>query len=266
MKLMTDLCFGRMWMRVLPPGAIDIFGCLILHGPSTREEIDEHLKGQLGFNEGLTAFPWDELHQYTDEELASNRHKSPETYEGVEVQTAAEVIAEELADREQQLAENSSYLTALGLSPQPTMAGALDLLVACKVLVLDEDGRHAMNPDAPLPGEVLPLSVEEAKLQDEARWERLYERLTYGIIALFNPEEQQVVELQVSLAGLAAQLDCDPESARQAIASLLGDPDFSSSLDVSTVGEDEPFELRVDWKAFNANRITIVHGSADDPE
>src|SRR5688500_6018194 len=49
------------------------------------------------------------------------------------------------------------YSTAVGVAPVETLADLLDLLSACRVVAVDDQGRYALNNTAPLPAEVLPL-------------------------------------------------------------------------------------------------------------
>lgn len=256
-RLMVEILFDKGWNRSLPPATVEIVQALALEGPQTRADLDSWLREYTRSKDGLDSFAWDDLEPCSEESLAESRARFPEFDDEDDLRTAEEINASEAADRELQLATNDHYMRSIGLTPNHTVGGVLDLMVASQVLLLDAESRYSMNPNAPLPAEVLALSAQEQELQDKLRWQRLHEPHTNQIIALFKPDSQLIRTLRPSLNHLAAELECDPESARHAVAALVESPDFSASANVLTVDLDDEFDLSVDWDKFATNRITV---------
>lgn len=238
-RLFREIYFGRLWSRTLPEGAINIFTALFA-GPATRAEIHERSRA------GLEGPIWDDLKIYTDDELDGS-------------ETAEEVNTEESAERDRRIAQLNTYGQAHGLRPIDTVGRLLDLMTACRILTLDDDGRYDLNPGAPLPGKVLPLPSAEAELQDKMRWAELHESTAQDLIRLFQPDaEDPVSDLTTSLQRLACQLKIDPERVRAGLQTLLEEGDFSASIDVATAREHQVFKISVDWDQFHEDRISLT--------
>lgn len=261
-RLFSEVYFGRGWSRTLPPSAVVVLGVLINEGPLTRAQLDEQLRPAVaGGGQGLAGPAWEQLQEYTEEELADQRaHFAGTTFEvdeQEEPRSAEEVTAEEAALRQEHLAEMDRYSAALGVAPVRTLGQLVDLMTACRVLSVDGAGRYAINPATPLPGEVLPLSAEESALQDRLRWSDLHYGTAQAVIELFEPGGERVDRIRTSLQKLARHVGADVESVRGAVVNLLEEGDFSASLEVTTAAEHRVFELSVDWERFARSRITI---------
>ena len=193
-------------------------------------------------------------HVATAETVVVPDHSSSE---GEDSTSAAEMMAEEAGLRQARVAETDRYAAALGVAPVRTLGELVDLMVAARVLLVDEGGRYAINPAAPLPAEVLPLSAEEATTQDQMRWHDLHHATAQALIRLFDPDAQSRDRLRTSLQKLARQVDAEVESVRAAVVTLLDEGDFTASLDVAIIREHQVFELAVDWDRFASTRISI---------
>jgi hypothetical protein len=115
------------------------------------------------------------------------------------------------------------------------MGELVDFMVACRVLSTSGSGnetRYEINPAAPLPSEVLPLSDEERADEDRRRWAELHEPAAQKIIGLFHEGEANTERRQTSLQRLAREIGMDVESARAGVLNLLQDGDFTATVNV----------------------------------
>lgn len=259
----TEILFGSGWMTMLPEGAISILQALVIDGPMTRDAIDARLRESARTPDGLAAFAWDPLTPYTDESLAElDDHFDVPA--GERTQTAAEVNAEEQAARATLLEQQDEFRASRGLPSDHTLGGALDLMLSCGVL--DKRGEEiGLVAVPPLPSEMLPLTAEQRADEDAMRWERLHQDTAQGIIRLFRPDSDDPPDqMTTDLARLARDLDVDTESARAALATLVREGDFSTTVDVETLREHQTFVLAVDWAEFAARRIAIRHAEPDE--
>lgn len=258
-EVFTRVYLHSGWSRRLPEGAVTVLSALV-DQPLTREEIHQQLRTATPDRLGLRADAWDPLHRWTDEELATQRAEfagTPFEASDSEPSTAAEVNAEEADLRRQRLAEVDRYAAAVGVAPVRTLAEVVDLMVACRVLLVDEAGRFEVNAAAPLPAEVLPLGVEETAREDRLRWSNMHDGTAQAIIRLFGPDGAQRGQLRTSLRDLADQVGADVESVRAGLTNLLNDGDFSSTGDVDTAEADDPIELAVSWERFARTRFGV---------
>jgi hypothetical protein len=92
------------------------------------------------------------------------------------------------------------------------------------------------------------------------RWERIHYDNAQSIIRLFVDDDLDV--LATTLADLGQRLELPVESVREAILVLLGEGDFTASVDVERIDARRPLELRVDWDRFAVTRIGISIGDA----
>jgi hypothetical protein len=213
----------------------------------------------------LTGTAWEELHQWTDEELQQLDSESGLWQEDSDLRSAAEVMAEEAARREREIVAMDRYAQHLAVAPVRTMGQLLDFVTACRIVTLDSSGRYGLNPAAPLPAEVLPLTPDEAKLQDELRWDALHEQTAQEIIRLFAPDsDDRPNGLLTSLESLARQLHLTVESVREGIPVLLRVGDFTASADIATISSRQMFTLRVDWDRFARARMSIRVARPDE--
>lgn len=257
----SDTMYGKGWSRTLPPATVILLGEIAMGGVRRRELLDRKLRQNLHTPDGLDSSAWDPLHDWTDEELAG----LDDTFGGAEEErpSAAEVRAEEAAERETHLATMERYLAAKNLPPEHTIGALLDLLIACDVLLVNSSGELTLNPDAPLPAETLPLAPEEASTQDDLRWRHIHEQTAQSIIRLFLPDEQTTDRLDTTLVDLGSLLGCDPEDARAGIQLLLEEGDFTSNPLPETASWTQRLSLRVDWAAFATTRIGISVDGAE---
>ena len=265
--LFSDVFFSRGWSQQLPTACIEIMGALVLADePPTRAQIEEHLRRREELKNGWDSPAWDELHQWTDEELRDlDEHFEGDPVFGNrddEPKDATGVIAEEAEHRAKHLAAMDGYSVALSVAPVRTMGDLLDFMVACGVLAeqgTPDETRYEINPAAPLPSEVLPLSNEERAAEDRRRWADLHEPTAQKIIELFHDDEDEpnAERRRTSLQRLAREIGTDVESARAGVLNLLQDGDFTATVDVERAAEHKVFELVVDWDRFHATRIQL---------
>lgn len=127
-------------------------------------------------------------------------------------------MAEEAELRRQRLAELDRHAAFFDLAPVRTLGELVELMVACRVLVVDAAGRYDLNSAAPLPCEVLPLDADESSREDRLRWSDLHEPTAQAIIRLFRPDAAQpLARLRSSLRQLAGQVEADVESVREPV-------------------------------------------------
>ena len=272
--LFSDLYYSRGWARHLPVSAIEIMGALVVNGTSGRSAIENHLRRREEFEDGWQSSCWEELHQWTDEELAELREqfKDDPIANAVgddEPDDAAGVMAADAARRERDLAKFDACSAALGLGPLRTMGDLFEFMVASQLLVSneDDDPRYEINPAAPLPSEVLPLSNDERVTEDQMRWQELHEPTAQAIIELFRPDGDKPLDrLRTSMQRLARELDTDVESARAGALNLLAEGDFSATIDLERAEEHRVFELVVDWECFHKKRINLRFVGANDED
>lgn len=268
-RLMSEITFGRCWGRTLPDSAAVLLAALAARGPLSREELAAAVAGDLAAGGGLLAPALDLPHVYTDAKLAEQRASFADTpFAASEEELALDadaVNADEAARVRDKSARYDRYAAAVGTSPVRTIAGVIDLLRGCQVVRLDDTGRYDLNAQAPLPAEVLPLDEDEARLQDEMRWQGLHEGPSQQIIKLFDPHGPgQIDRLRTSLERLGRQLGLDTETVRGAVALLVSEGDFDTSVDVAGLREHQVFELVVDWEAFAGHRLSLRVHRADD--
>ena len=175
-------------------------------------------------------------------------------------------MAEESRLRLEHMDEVDRWSRELGVEPVRTLRDLLEFLLAAGVLTTTGAGDAALirlNESAPLPAEVLTLSEEDRRSDDDLRWQRLHEPAAQAVIDLFVSDEAPTATLRTSLQRLAREVDLAVESVRAGVVHLLNDGDFTASADVERLLEHQVFELTVDWKKFRSSRITIVHNSDD---
>jgi len=245
-RLMSDYLRSG-WMRHLPRNAFTIYEAVLwLHVDDIAGEIEEQPLGswvgehiaQIG---GLRAGVWDEQ----EVELLCN----PDPDE-----------AALFDDAKARLARTEA---ALGLTVR-TNADLIELMRRLGVIgrTEDEGDVHWRSTDPlPLPDERLSLSPEEIAEEDELRWERIHYDNAQSILRLFVDDELD--ELPTTLADLGERLELPVESVREAALVLLGEGDFTASVDVGRIDAKQPLKLRVDWDCFADTRIGISIADAD---
>ncbi len=77
------------------------------------------------------------------------------------------------------------------------------------------------------------------------------------IIDLFDPDRARLPVLKTSLQRLARSIGGTTDGARRAVQVLVDNGDFAASTTLAGLAEHKVFELRCDWDAFDASRITI---------
>lgn len=111
----------------------------------------------------------------------------------------------------------------------------------------------------PLPEDVVFLTQDEKREEDEYRWTELHYGASQRIIGLFVDADLDALE--DSLEGFAKRIECEPNTVREAILVLLGEGDFSTNVDIPSLEVKDRFRLTVDWKKFNESRISIRKAS-----
>ncbi|POH67797.1 MULTISPECIES: DUF6042 family protein [Cryobacterium] len=247
------------WQRFLPSSAIAILSYLATQGAASSAAIDEELKDDVHTADGLTSEVWEPPLEYTDEEL----RQLDENSEGIPLQRessrrSAEVVnAEALATRTRQIAEFADFSSHLGLAATETLADLLDFMAAARVIVL-ANGKYSINPVAPLPEEVLPLSESRRETEAQLRWGQLHQEMSQRIIALFKPEQPYSINsMSTTIDELAQSLQADPQSIREALAVLVDEGDFTITSNPLRASADELFTIDVDWEAFYASRMSV---------
>ncbi len=245
-RLMSDYLRSG-WIRHLPRNAFTIYEAVLwLHVDEIQGEIEEQPPGgpvggllaQIG---GLRAGVWDEQH--------SDLLRYPDSEE-----------EELLADAKSRLARAEA---AVGMNVR-TNADLLELMRRLGVIErMEEHGmvRWRSADPLPLPDERLPLSPREAAEEDALRWERIHYDNAQSIIRVFVDDDLDV--LATTLADLAERLELPVESVREAILGLLGEGDFTASVDIERVEAGHLFEVRVDWDRFADTRIGISVADGD---
>lgn len=269
-NLFTTTWFRLGWSRHVPATGLAILQPLILHGPLSVDELGRHLiPSPQAPDLGWESTAWEPLEVYTDESLQALRAEFEDTPFATgpdEPDTAEGVMAEEARLRQERVDEIDRWSSELGVEPVRTLRHLLEFLLAAGVLTTAGTGEAALiqlSETAPLPGEVLSLSDEDRRFDDEMRWQELHEPAAQALIDLFVPGETATTTLATSLQRLARQLDLTVESVRAGVLNLLNDGDFTASVDVERLVEHQVFELTVDWEKFRSSRITVVHGSDD---
>jgi hypothetical protein len=234
------------WTRHLPRSAFTIYQAVLeLHVDDVAGEIDDRplgsrIGGLLAQIGGLRGGVWDEqeadlLHNPDPEEEAlledaKARLVRAEAAHGMTVTTNADLI---------------ELMRRLGVIERTEDEGAV---------------RWRSADPLPLPAERLPLSPQEVADEDVMRWERIHYDNAQSIIRLFVDDDLDV--LATTLADLGQRLELPVESVREAILVLLGEGDFTASVDVERIDARRPLELRVDWDRFAVTRIGISIGDA----
>jgi hypothetical protein len=257
MDLFVNVFMQGGWARVLPLYAQAPLYAIAGNNGATRDEIHADLLERAETPGGLASAAWDPLHQWTDDELQELEDQYGNLDAPEAPTTAADLRAAEAATREARIADLARYAQHLGIPPIRTIADLLDLMALTEVLLLN-DGVFTINPNAPLPAEVLPLSAEAAAAEDDIRWRNVHGALTSSVVSLFHPDSlARANELRSTLSDVARETDSDPESIRAAITALTSEGDFTASADVERLTADEIFTLTVDWDLFARTRIGV---------
>lgn len=251
--LTQDLLFRDGWSRVTQADVLLVLVPLALDGATSEDQLHARLLERDSL--GLDATAWEPLREYTDDELQALRAEFGND-EG-DAESAAQANADEKHRRDRAVADMRRYAAALEVPEVHTLRDLLRFLIAARVVSEDTDGL-SINPAAPLPPEVLPLSEDENRSQDELRWRRIHEGMAQRVIRLFKPDEAvRIPALVGSLSDYAETLQTDPESVRAALALLCSEGDFSADTDVDRVDTNQMFTLSVDWAKFSVTRISI---------
>jgi hypothetical protein len=253
-ELFTQLYLRSGWNRYLPIGAVELFSQFVIYGKQTLGQLNGHLTS--GRSNGLSGNAWDALKVWTEEDRQRLIDEGEEDVESVE-----ELNATEQRDHASRVARFERLADAIEVPHVNTMFDVLTFAIACHVVTAtfeDGDTWLEMNPQAPLPEEILPLSDEEQTREDDLRWRDINEPIAQAIIGLFRPDDEVRPEAKkTSLERLARELDVPVDDARAGLACLLKDPDFTANRDPETLREHEVFEIRVDWEVFARTRFSL---------
>ncbi|QYF74365.1 DUF6042 family protein [Cryobacterium sp. PAMC25264] len=247
------------WQRFLPSSAIAILSFLAAKGTATSAEIDEELRDSPYTADGLTSEVWEPPLEYTQEELRQlDEHSEGTPLQGESSVLSAEVVnAQARATWTRQIAEFADFSSHLGLATPHTLADLLDFMAAARVIVL-ANSQYSINPLAPLPEEVLPLSESRRETEAQLRWGHLHQEMSQQILALFKPQQPDYVNsLSTTINELAQSLLADPQSIREALVVLAEEGDFTITGDPLRASADELFPVGVDWEAFYASRLSV---------
>jgi hypothetical protein len=248
------------WQRFLPSSAIAILSFLATHGTASPAELNEELQDGVHTSAGLTSNVWEPTPEYTDEELRQldhNNEDAPIQIQRSHQRTARAVNDEAHQKRIRDIAELEAYSSHLGLPSVRTLADLLDFMTAASVLLLAH-GEYSINPFAPLPEDVFPLSETRREAEAHLRWGQLHQDLAQRIIALFNPGGlYSVNSLSTTIDGLAQSLQAHPRSIREALVVLVDDKDFTVTGDLLHIAADERLNIDVNWEAFYESRFSV---------
>jgi hypothetical protein len=248
------------WNRILPTRAILIMSWLT-DQPMTRDQLDDAMLTQEAIPDGMNDSAWEPPTEWTDEELAAQAADF-----GHPAETAEAANADEQQRRTAKIAELANYSDALGMAPVQTMDDLLSFMVAARLVVKTGNGdktQYDLNPAAPLPDEVLPLTAERQANEDKIRWMQLHEPTAQKIIRQFRPhDDDRPTALTTSLQRLGRQLGVDVETARAGLSVLTFEGDFTISRDPETIPEHAVFEIRVDWERFAQQRFSLRAGDS----
>lgn len=269
-NLFTTIWFSLGWSHHVPATGLAIIQPLFSQGPLSAKELGQHLvPSPKAPDLGWESTAWEPLDDYTEESLQQLRAEFEDTPFAAgpdEPDTAEAVMAEESRLRLERMDEVDGWSRELGVEPVRTLRDLLEFLLAAGVLSTSGAGDAALiqlSESAPLPGEVLSMSDDERRADDDMRWQRLHEPAAQALIDLFVPDGTATTTLRTSLQRLARHLDLAVESVRAGVLNLLNDGDFSASADVERLLDHQTFELTIDWERFRSSRITIVHRSDD---
>lgn len=235
------------WTRWLPDSALMVHMAILdAHLRDVAGDLDSLAEDErfASVTRGLEAHVWDEppdLDPTNPEEL------------------------EELVLHNEWVERVDSIATDNGLGPIRTNRDLIELMRRLGVIERTWSAgvvRWRPVSPLPLPEESIKLTAEERAQEDQIRWRGLHEKNAQALIKQFV--ERDVSVITTTINGVATLLDVAPEDAREAVLCLVEDPDFSSSTDLSTVGLDEGFVLRVDWDVFAETRISVRY--SDPPE
>ncbi|MGH3854607.1 MAG: hypothetical protein ACRDR6_14140 [Pseudonocardiaceae bacterium] len=146
--LFQDLCFGRGWLRYMPPASILFMEALAFDGPLNKGDLGDSVRAGCRDGErGWDAEAWDPVKVWTDEEWQQAREAEehgPLAFGPDDPADAAGANAVEIEDRERELARNDLYSQALGIAPVRKMAGVLQYMIACGVGMETHRGRRRL--------------------------------------------------------------------------------------------------------------------------
>lgn len=231
------------WMRMLPDSAIDIFGAAAtLEAEGRSGELRDGLPARW-VGEGLEAPAWSPLSPDDLDDPETVRFRKE--HEAIVARAAAHA----------------------GVAPPGTMADLAELMHRLGLIRREGTGPNAhwsVPRPLPLPEECFPLTEVERSDEDKIRWQRLHYRNAQSLIRHFVDAE--ITTMSTSLQNVGQRLGTTPQGAREAVLVLLDEGDFHSSVDMSRVGDDEIFELTVDWDKFEQTRIGVRLGPTDDDD
>lgn len=139
-----------------------------------------------------------------------------------------------------------------------TLADCLDLLEKLRLIRATQDGWVASEDVALLPEDVLALTEDERRQEDELRWDSVVapaREVVIKICALAFLRSGDAA-YRWSLDHLNEILGYDQLVLRDALLGLVDDGDFRSSADIATVSNSELFEFSVDWDRFHELRLS----------
>lgn len=168
--------------------------------------------------------------------------------------------AAELTSFRRRRARMDAFCQTLGVPLVRTAGELLTFLITVQLVVRGVDGTLAVNPGAPFPEDVIPLSEKGHRIQDSTRWDR--EVLWAGIEFEGSLKRwirgrggEPVSRLPLTVISVAENLRIPVEVVREVLASLTGDGSVEMTTDPALVPADEPFELVVDWEHFDRVRL-----------
>ncbi|GAB1639587.1 hypothetical protein KRMM14A1259_00100 [Krasilnikovia sp. MM14-A1259] len=252
------------WFRWLPSAAIDVEGLLHACPGEPREEAAQALALLHARRGGLEIKAGDGPRALADlEELSATLPAAPAWHDPTgdidltTVDDPAEALAEQ-AEHVERVAQYDAMLVKSGLEPARTVDDVIGLMIRFGlVTATGNDQRLTLAADPPLPTEILPLSDEERQREDSLRWHSRFGRLSQRVLRLFLTEDGDLTQSRITTTAdrLAATLDADPDSIRQAILVLIDEGDFTverqgATADIERLAGHQRFDLVVDPAKF----------------
>lgn len=227
------------WIRVLPEPAFNAYGAIVqLESAGVSGDLDQ--LGAEVFNVagigGLDGAYVASVVVGEDEEAAANSSRRWEEFGvqaaryGMPMRTARDAIA---------------FMRRIGL-----------------VTRAEESGRVFWRTVVPVPLIEDVLELDEATRAHEAdlRWRIALMQTSNAIVQWLREQrtEAPTTEVRTTLEVLAAELELDVEEARHGLDSAVTESgDIATRPDHLRVPAGEAIEIVVDWKRFDAERITI---------
>ena len=155
--------------------------------------------------------------------------------------------------------------------PMNTPRDAINLMRAIGLVErIEDDGEISWSAVVPVPlvEDVLDLDDEARESEAKLRWRRAFrhaeDRVTNWLVDMRS--DAPTTKLTITLAEIAVRLDLDLDETRQGLAVAMDTGDITATPHPESAAPGDPIRISLDWDRFDAERISIVAGSADDDD